>query len=280
MFQLLLQSHLKELNQLVKRIPQEELPVIANDLARLIDQIREDIPEKKRTSYGRYSITKELAADLDIRLGEAKIDSFEVGKGLFQNPDFDPFVRSLGMGLISNFTIRSLDIENALSIFESAARDESWIVRECTSGLIRKLLKTFPEEMVSWYLKLVKSKDPLLRRFASESLRPVAENRWMHKQPDYALSIIQHLYQEEARYPRTSVGNSLSDWIRVNEELAYPILEELARNGDKNSYWIAYRACRNLVKKKPLLVMDLLGVDEYKYKNRVHYRKDHKKDID
>ena len=275
MFQLLLPSHLEDLNRLASRIPQEELQDIANDLARLIDRVREDIPEKKRPSYGRYSITKKLASELDIYLAEAEVEGFEIGKGLFQNPDFDPFVRSVGVGLISNLTIRSYKVENALTIFKDAAGDESWIVRECASGLIRPLLKSFPDEMASWYLKMVKSKDPLTRRFVSESLRPVAENRWMHKQPDYALSIIQHLYQEEAPYPRTSVGNSLSDWIRVNEELTYPILEDLVRNGDKNSYWIVYRACRNLIKKKPLKVMDLLGVDKYKYKKRVHYRKDH-----
>ena len=279
MFQLLCPSHLEALDLLVKRMTQLEPVVIADKFADLIDRVREDIPEKKRASYGRYSITKKLASELDIRLREAGIDGFKIGKELFENTDFDPFVRSLGVGLISSCTQKDQDLDIALGIFEDAAGDDSWIVRECASGLIRGLLKSFPDEMSHWYLQLVKSDDPNLRRFASESLRPVAENRWMHKQPDYALSIIQHLYQEEAPYPRTSVGNSLSDWIRVNEELAYPILEELARNGNKNSYWIAYRACRNLVKKKPLKVMDLLGVDEYKYKKRVHYRKDHIKDI-
>jgi 3-methyladenine DNA glycosylase AlkC len=274
MFQLLHPSHLKEVDQLVERISREEPPVIANALAGLIERIREDIPEKKRGSYGRYSITKKLASELDTRLKEAGIDGFDIGKGLFINPDHDPFVRSLGVGLISNCTRKKPDLDSALGIFEKAAGDESWIVRECASGLIRMLLKTFPDEMSNWYLQLVRSDDPNHRRFASESLRPVVENRWMHKQPDYALSIIQHLYQEDAPYPRTSVGNSLSDWIRVNEELAVPVVRELAQNGNKNSYWIAYRACRNLVKKKPLMVMDLLGVDEYKYKNRLYYRKD------
>jgi len=119
---------------------------------------------------------------------------------------------------------------------------------------------------------MVKSQDPNQRRFVSESLRPVVENRWFHKKPEYALGVIKHLFKESALYPRTSVGNSLSDWMRVNQEITWPIVSELANNGDKNSYWIAYRACRNLVKKDPIHVMDLLGVDEYKYKNRLHRR--------
>jgi 3-methyladenine DNA glycosylase AlkC len=208
-------------------------------------------------------------------LEESGGDVLEIGKGLFEDTNIDPFVRSLGVSLVSIYALNSQDLENALPIFEVAAGDESWIVRECSSGLVRKMIKAFPDEMAEWYLELVKSENPLTRRFTSESLRPVVENRWIHKQPDFALSILQHLYQESDPYPRTSVGNSLSDWIRVDEELVYPIVEKLAKSGDMNSYWIAYRACRNLVKKKPLLVMDLLGVDEYKYKKRIHKRSDY-----
>jgi len=62
--------------------------------------------------------------------------------------------------------------------------------------------------------------------------------------------------------------------MRVNQEIAWPIVEKLALNGDKTSYWIAYRACRNYVKNEPLKVMDLLDVDEYKYKKRIQRRSD------
>jgi 3-methyladenine DNA glycosylase AlkC len=275
MVQLLTQSHLEEISHLVVKISQGELSDIGYDLMNLIGEIRADIPPRKRISYGRYSIIKELSQEMALRLEETGVNLFQYGNGLFENQELDPFVRSYALGLISIYGLNSHDLKNTLPTFEAAASDENWIVRECASGLIKKLIKAFPEEMKKWYLALVKSKDPLKRRFGSESLRPVAENRWIHKQPEYALSIIKHLFRESDPYPRTSIGNSLSDWIRVNEELAYPIVEELAQNGDKNSYWIAYRACRNLVKKKPLLVMDLLGVNEYKYKKRIHKRSDY-----
>ncbi len=85
------------------------------------------------------------------------------------------------------------------------------MVRECSSGLVRKLTRAFPDLMRAWYLDLVQSQDANQRRFVSESLRPVVENKWFHKEPDYALGIIKHLFQESAPYPRTSVGNNLSD---------------------------------------------------------------------
>ena len=50
-----------------------------------------------------------------------------------------------------------------------------------------------------------------------------------------------------------------------------------SRAADGNSRWIATRACRNLVKQEPVRVMDLLGVDEYRYKDRVYKRSDYQR---
>ena len=63
--------------------------------------------------------------------------------------------------------------------------------------------------------------------------------------------------------------------MRINLEYTLPVVKGLASNGDDNSYWIASRACRNLVKKEPLLVMDILRTDHYKYKDRDFRRADY-----
>jgi len=83
------------------------------------------------------------------------------------------------------------------------------------------------------------------------------------------------MFQERLAYPRTSVGKNLSDLARRLPDLVYDLVKELVDSGDKNSYWIAYRTCRNLVKKEPIRVMDLLKVDEYKYKKRIHKRSEY-----
>jgi 3-methyladenine DNA glycosylase AlkC len=74
------------------------------------------------------------------------------------------------------------------------------------------------------------------------------------------------------------VGNNLSDLARHLPNLVFELVEELVASGDRNSYWIAYRACRNLVKKEPTKVMNLLHVDEYRYKKRVYRRSDYPRD--
>jgi hypothetical protein len=61
--------------------------------------------------------------------------------------------------------------------------------------------------------------------------------------------------------------------VRSSPELIFTIVEELATNGDDNSRWIAHRACRNLVKKEPERVLDVLDVDEYHYKDRHYHRR-------
>jgi 3-methyladenine DNA glycosylase AlkC len=90
------------------------------------------------------------------------------------------------------------------------------------------------------------------------------------------MPIIREMFKESCSYPRTSVGNNLSDLARCCPDTVYGVVRDLVDNGDKNSHWIAHRACRNLVKKEPLRVMGLLKVDEYRYKKRIYRRSDYR----
>lgn len=273
-FQLITPKHQDLIAVIVEEIPSSKISLTASGLARMIDQIKDDIPEKKRISTGRYSIVKALGSELFSQLEQTKLEVPDLAARIFNLKDADPFVRSIAIQLLAHDGLHSSDLDLALLYFEKAAADGDWIVRECAAGLIRKVVKEYPDQLRDRYLNLVLSPDPNQRRFVSESLRPVVENRWFHKNPEYALGIIKHLFQESVPYPRTSVGNNLSDWMRVNQDIAWPILTDLAQNGNKNSYWIAYRACRNQVKKNPGQVLELLKVDRYRYKDRIYENKD------
>ncbi len=240
----------------------------------LIRLLHASIPDKKRISIGRYSVVMELGIFI-LESGLLDIDEIlDAGSLLYKNTENDTFVRSLGIQLASLYAQETGDLDPVMSLFRKASEDEDWIVRECSSGFIRKLVKSHNALVKPWYLEMAVSDNPLHRRFASESLRPVAENRWFKNAPDFAFSVLKLLYTESSPYPRTSAGNSLSDWLRINPELTFPVVKQLAESGNPDSHWIAYRACRNLVKKDPLLVLDLLNIDEYKYKDRHFKRKD------
>jgi len=275
MFEIIKTQHKSRISELVRCIKNLTVYKISTELDRIIKQIYTDIPPNKRISYGRYSIIKKMGEIIYPQLNEINVDIQALAYGIFEKQESDCFVRSLGIQLASIFATETGELNQVLILFERAAIDKTWEVRESAVGFVRKLIKEYPDFMHKWFFEKTKSESHLLRRFVCESLRPVAENRWFKNNSDYPFPILKNLFTESAEYPRTSIGNGLSDWIRINEKVSLPIVKELATNGNKNSYWIAYRACRNLVKKNPILVMDILKTDSYKYKNRKYLRKDY-----
>jgi 3-methyladenine DNA glycosylase AlkC len=236
----------------------------------VLDALYAAIPDSKRVSFGRVYTIQELSKYLFSRLTTANAEVYEVGSEMFQRSgEFGS--KGVALGILSWYGIS--DYKRVLPFFDAAASSPSWDMREFAQMFFRKIIKAQPDEAKAYLLRLVVSKDPKVRRFVSETLRPVRENRWFYKHPEYPLSILRLLFTEGSAYPRASVGNNLSDLARHLPELVFGLVKELVESGDRNSYWIAYRACRNLVKKEPTRVMELLRVNEYKYKQKVYTRK-------
>jgi 3-methyladenine DNA glycosylase AlkC len=240
----------------------------------LIDRLNANIPRVKRQRFGRVYTVKALSAFLYTQLLRRKARIFAIATYIFRHGDTYK-TKGTGLGLLAEYGMDHLN--RVKPYFEAAAADNDWNVRELAQMFFRKLISTHPDETYIFLQQLVRSDNPQVRRFVSETLRPVQENHWFHSKPDYPLTILQQLFTESSPYPRTSVGNNLSDLARRLPGLVYNIINELVESGDKNSYWIAYRACRNLVKKDPIKVMDLLHVDEYRYKKQVFLRRDYQR---
>jgi 3-methyladenine DNA glycosylase AlkC len=273
MFKLIREQREQELIEITRNACLMNIEETARELTILVRKIREEIPEKKRISYGRYSIIKKAGKEIHSILKQEGVDINEFCESLFALREHDEFIRSAAVRIMAVEAEATGDLRASLDLFKQAAEETQWIIRECSAGFVRPLAVKYPEELHSWYMHAVKSDSPLLRRFASESLRPVVEFKKMHNNPDFFFSVIENLFEESVDYPRTSAGNSLSDWMRINPEYTLPIVKKLATSGNKNSYWIAYRACRNYIKTHKEEVMDLLDIDEYKYKSKV-YRRD------
>jgi len=257
---------------IIGSIMRREYDLAIRNISSVLDQLYNSIPDSKRISYGRVYTIKVLSEHLYTRLTEMDAPIFQIAAGIFEKSG-DSKATGVSLGILSFYALG--DYEKTLSYFKSAAASSDWDTRELSQMFFRKLIREYPDKMKECLLQLVKSSDGNVRRFVSETLRPVQENRWFYKKPDYPLSILKNLFRESAAYPRTSVGNNLSDLARQLPDLVYDLVRELVDNRDKNSYWIAYRACRNLVKREPVKVMDLLEVDEYKYKDRLYRRSDY-----
>ncbi len=247
--------------------------IAVKNIRRVLDYIYAKIPEKKRISYGRYTTIKVLTEELFKDLQVANLSVVKIGATIL-NSTQDHQIMGVGLGILALHGLE--DYQSILPYFESAAKADNWEPREYAQGLFRKVVKAHRAEIRIHLLNYVQSDNPNLRRFASETLRPVVENQWIYKDIDYSISILRHLFREPNPYPRTSVGNNLSDIARRKPELVFQLVDELVSMNDRNAYWIAARACRNLVKEYPHRVMDLLDADEYKYKNRVYKRSDYR----
>jgi len=245
-----------------------------NWISNIQSELYQNIPDRKRISYGRFYTIKVLSRHIFTRLIDLKAPAFDISAKIFEESS-DYITRGVALGVLSFCGLENF--ECVLPYFETAATADHWETRESAASFFSKLIKKYPEKAQQYFLRLVKSDNPNLRRFASESLRPVSENRCLYNNPDYTLSVLKHLFRESAPYPRTSVGNNLSDLARRYPEMVYDLVKELVDSGNKHSYWIAYRACRNLVKQEPIRVMDILKVDEYKYKQRGHRRCDYQR---
>jgi len=261
-------------SDIIARLSQGDYASSNAGISRVLGQMYDNIPDNKRISYGIVHTIKILSEHLYTRLADADAPVLRIAAKIFEGSD-NSSVKGVALGMLSYCGLS--DYKAVLPYFESAAASSDWDLREHTQVFFRKLIKKYPDEMKTYLLRLAKSKDANLRRFVAETLRPVQKNRWFYKSPDYPLSILRGMFKESAEYPRTAVGNNLSDLARRLPDMVYDLVRELVESDDKNSYWIAYRACRNLVKADPIRVLDLLKTDEYKYKNREYKRSDYQR---
>jgi len=250
-------------SNIIPALLHHDYDLAVKNITEILGCLYNSMPEKNRISYGRVFTIKVLSEYLYNQLRQNGARVFQIASTLFTTSE-DFKNKGIALGILSHYGLD--DFHKVLPYFESAAASAHWDVREFAQMSFRKLLQQYPDEAKKILLRCQKSNNANIRRFVSETLRPVRENRSFIKNPDYPLSILKNMFTENSPYPRTSVDNNLSDLARNHPGLVYELVEKLVVSGNKHSYWIAYRACRNLVKKEPIKVMNLLKIEEYKYK--------------
>jgi 3-methyladenine DNA glycosylase AlkC len=238
-------------------------------LRALKDELHAAIPQKLQIGRGITWVVERVSV---LLAAQGLLDETlrELALSIYAHLKEDDLLIGVPIFLMAGYGARH-PVE-AVGFFEMTASAGHWVVREFTAGAYRRIIGPNKDIVLHWLQKMAQSTDPNQRRFASETLRPVTYNQWLNQQPEYSLSVLRLLFMETHPYPRTSVGNNLSDLSRRQPELIFGLVKNLVSSGDANSYWIAYRASRNLVKKQPQRVMNLLRVEEYHYKDRNFFR--------
>ena len=254
---------------LLSALAVNETAIATAEICRLQREIYGNIAPSQRISKGIVFSIKELAKKIAPILADASPVLRHRFLALYDRSE-EMVVKAVVLRDLSMCS--GLPVSEAMTLFIKAADDPDWRLREMAAIFFRTYIKRDAVSALAALDDLVMHDSPRVRRFAVETLRPVQENRWMHRQPKGPLSIVRRLFYEPDPYPRTAVGNLMSDLSKKNPDLIKSLVRDLVATGDKNAYWIATRACRNLVKTEPEKVLDLLHTDTYRYKQKVYTR--------
>ena len=185
-------------DNIVEPILQGEYDLTIDGIYSILGKLYAKIPDKKRVSYGRVHTIKVLSKYLYSHLAEIGAPVYQIASTILGKSD-DYRVKGVSLGILSFYGLG--DYKKVLTHFESAATSSDWNMREFAQMFCRKLIEKHPNGMKEYLLQLVKSDDAKLRRFISETLRPVQENRWFYRRPDYPLSILRSMFKESSPYP-------------------------------------------------------------------------------
>lgn len=89
-----------------------------------------------------------------------------------------------------------------------------------------------------------------LRRLASEGLRPKLP--WSTKldtfndKPEVVFKILEILKEDPVMFVKKSVGNHLTDWLKVNYKPTKELLNRWKKSDNKHTQWIVKRATRKI----------------------------------
>jgi 3-methyladenine DNA glycosylase AlkC len=227
-------------------------------LFNLIMEIKNSIPDKQKIGKGivwslrqvRKQVQKEVPLDLQKQALDILISS-----NLWQ-------IRKLTAFLASSCASEEKSIKYYINFIKKAANDSHFGVRESAQMALRELLQVFPNQIFLVYQEWIVDSNEYTRRCVSESLRPVLVNgrNWIREKPEKAIKILKYLNRDPSLYVRKSVGNNLSDISRRQPELVLATLHEwlLENEYDNRTFFIARKACRNIVKNNPKGVNKLL----------------------
>ncbi len=115
---------------------------------------------------------------------------------------------------------------------------------------IRPFIRKYPKKSLKQMKKWAKSDNFHLRRLASEGLRPKLP--WSTKldtfndNPEPVFEILELLKEDEVMFVKKSVGNHMTDWLKVNYEPAQKLLKEWQKSNNKHTQWIIKRATRKI----------------------------------
>ncbi|MHA2224305.1 MAG: DNA alkylation repair protein [Candidatus Hodarchaeales archaeon] len=220
--------------------------------------MKEKIPKKQRTGKGIVWVLRQLRKQVQ---NEIPLSIQKKSLDLLINGD-DWQIRKFTAFIATNCCLEEGYSELYVHFIRQCAVDSHFGVRESAQMAMRELLQFFRPQIHRIFEEWIIDDDQNLRRCVSESLRPVLVygKNWIRDEPDIAIALLKNLNMDPSLYVRKSVGNNLSDISRREPKLVLATLYNwlVENNYDKRTFFIARKACRNIIKEFPLEVNELL----------------------
>jgi len=144
--------------------------------------------------------------------------------------------------------VPDLEIQSRLHLARRFAEDHHWAVREWAWLGVRAHIVDAPISAIGRLISWARSPSPYIRRFASESTRPIGV--WskhiaaLKVDPSQAMPLLSILWDDPSRYVRLSVGNWLNDASKSQPDWVVGLCATWPHTG--NSEEIRRRALRTL----------------------------------
>lgn len=219
------------------------------------------LKQHKRTDYLKPVVSKigQLKKQTVNTVNEA------IGTGLFeqvaQNDDkeFLSIMSNHTADLVrcwTTYTIgknENMNITDALNKIQPFSADKHFGVREISWMAVRNKIAVDLENSIAILAQWTTSEDENIRRFATEATRP--RGVWsehielLKRNPALALSILEPLKSDPAKYVRDSVGNWLNDASKTCADYVKELCERWEKeSGTKQTKYIIKKALRTINK--------------------------------
>lgn len=193
------------------------------------------IPEKERIGKGAVFITKACSQALIAYISDSlhvDLNSKELGMGwsewcsaMFNSPQQELYLlQDLAISAVAEWIRKTNDPISTFEIFQPQilqwVTNSNWIIREISGEPLRSISFLPNDRLYSLLRNWVQSDDPNIRRWVSESFRPLNPLKWLRDatKNDLWFSILSLIRADPSEYVRKSVGNNLKDLTKYMPE--------------------------------------------------------------
>jgi 3-methyladenine DNA glycosylase AlkC len=231
---------------------------LAVDQRLLLENI---LKQHKRTDYLKTILTKidQLKKQTVNTINET------IGTGLFElatennDKDFLAIMSSHNADIVrcwATYTVgknENLNITETLKQIQPFSADRHFGVREICWMAVRPKIRQNLTESIEILTNWTTNQDENIRRFTTEATRP--RGVWcehieeLKQNPELALSILEPLKSDQAKYVQDSVGNWLNDASKTQPDFVTELCKRWEKESDtKETKYITKKALRTLNK--------------------------------